>query len=163
MESFDHEDQAEGPEEEVDEDEVPLEHWAFGNLFGVKSTGQLDLIPVADMEKLDLPLPDQPPPQLKKDKPTKKAKEKKSNTAEVVSVEAQQENTIGIPLGCPMGMPLKDLDVSIYIQDGMVNLEVLQPSLYVEFPHDKSEAGRRAGPIAPDIQDIVMDHLRCFV
>ncbi len=56
----------------VDSEDEPFDHWAFGELFGIKPVGQLDILPLMDCDVEATPFAGK-----KKDKKTKEKGEKK--------------------------------------------------------------------------------------
>ena len=114
-----------------DPDEEPLDHWDLGELFGIAPPGQLDILPLMDIN-IELP-----PVEAKVQK-EKKEKEKKKEKKEKKRKKKDQKHT------------------TVKEESKESKDEVMRKELYAKYEYIKSDAGRKAS-IPPTIHHQIWD------
>ena len=146
MEGIDPDVQDEENHEDADADDEPFDTWACGAVFGIREPGELDLIPLPDV---DMPLPDDTEEQPKKEKKEKKEKnekkEKKEKKEKQEKDEQKEQN--------PIKDDINEEDINEEEDPGY------KKELYDKYPHDKSPSGKRS-KISPEVHAIIFDYLK---
>jgi hypothetical protein len=124
-----------------EEDDEPLEHWAFAASFGIRAPGELNVVPLADFEAAEAHASPENSADEKKSKEDK-ANDKKSNSGNDKNEASDRAPACGAVGGATTTtVP-----------------EEHQGDLYRDYPYEKSPTSKKSS-ISPETHDYIYKHI----